>query len=186
MDIRVCFARAWKTLKRHPGPVLGGFLAMELLSTFAGGLLHGHAIGGLTLIARKAEAGGRPKLVDVFNVLDRFVDYILVWLCALAGGLFCGVGLVLSTFLFWFAPTIIAVDGVSWKQALARSTDLAQRHPGDLTLLIMVIAAVNLLGLLCLGLGLLVSWPMSQLITFYAYQQLSEPAQLAEEHVDIY
>ena len=55
-----------------------------------------------------------------------------------------------------------------------------------IALLITAIAALNLLGLLCLGIGLVVTWPMTQLITFYAFQQLSVPVRPAEEHVDIY
>ena len=166
----------WEVFKRHTsGLVAAAFclvvvqaasqqvLASLLRSPIAflsGLFLTGLISGGLMLVARRAMRGQEPTLSDAFEPFRaRQGDYLLVGF-ALAGGVIaCGIGVLVTSFLFMFAPLLVA-DGADFKVALTRSKDLVLANMGELLAVYVLLAAINVLGAITM-IGWLVSVPVS-------------------------
>jgi len=193
MRIGECLQFGWETFKRHASAfvVIGlvlflanaaaQFASAVVLRRFGsalGMLISGLFWGGLMVAARKAARGEEPSLADAFEPFrQRPGDYIIVGFATEIGVLACGVGALVTTFLFLFAPLCVA-EGGDWKQSLIRSKDLMLANVGEAIVFYLVLAAMNLVGALALGVGLLVSMPVSALAIVKAYEQAATPAVL--------
>jgi hypothetical protein len=193
MRIGECLQFGWETWKRYAsafvfiGVVL--FLANALAQAAAsaaqrnfgvavGMLMGGLFWGGLMVVARKAARGEEPSIADAFLPWkERPGDYVLVGFAVNAGVLLCGVGALVTSFLFLFAPLCVA-DGADWKQALTRSKDLMLANVNDAVVFYLVLFAVNLAGVLACGIGLLVSLPVTALALVKAHQLWATPTAL--------
>ena len=193
MRIGECLQFGWDTFKRYTAAFvftgLALFVAGAIAETVAGVaarrlgpflvmLVHGLFWGGWINVSRKAARGDEPTLRDAFAPFtDRPGDYVLVGLAISAGVLLCGVGALLTYFLFLFAPLCVA-EGADWKQALTRSKDLMLANVGESVVFFLVLAAVNVAGAIALGIGLLVSVPVTTVAVVKAYELAGKPAPL--------
>ena len=173
MDIGACIKDSWEALKRYPVPILVGSLVILIINGVAQSLLTSHATGGIAIMALKAFKGEEPEIGDVFKPFERFVDYLLVFLVTLSGIFLCLVGVLLTSFIFMFAPMILAAEGSDWRTALTKSKELVMGNLGDAILLLLVIIAINMVGVLLCGIGILVTVPLTYLILTRAYQQVT-------------
>jgi hypothetical protein len=186
-----CLEYAWNTFKTHTsGHVILTLVlfaasvvaqaaisfASRPLGSAAGMLLSGFFWGCLARAARTSSRGQAPTLDDAFTPLkERQGDYLVVGLAISAGVLACGIGLLVTWFLFMYAPVLV-VDGRDFKQALIESKDLALKYPSDTALILLLAFALGLAGLLACGVGLLVTTPLTQLLVVRAYDVLSAQA----------
>jgi uncharacterized membrane protein len=193
MRIGECLQFGWDTFKRHVSAfvVIGlvlflanaaaHFAAAMVLRRFGGVigmLVSGLFWGGMMLAARKAARGEEPSLADAFEPFkQRPGDYIIVGFAVDIGVLACGVGALVTSFLFLFAPLCVA-EGGDWKQSLTRSKDLMLANVSESIVFYLVLVAVNIAGALALGVGLLVSVPVTALAIVRAYELVSLPAVL--------
>lgn len=191
MRIGECLEFGWETFKRQAGAfvliafallvanaALNGVLSHVLrgFGGIVGLLVSGLFSGGLMSAARKGARGEAPTLNDAFwPFTTRQGDFLIVGLVANVGVLACGIGVLVSAFLCLFAPLCV-VEGADFKAALVRSKDLIMANFGEAVVFCLVLAAVNLAGLLALGVGLLVSLPVSSLAIVKAYELASKPA----------
>jgi len=176
MDIGACIKDSWEAIKRWPVPILVGSFVILLVNGVAQSLLTGHAIGGIATLGYKAFRGEEPEIGDVFKPFEKFVDYLLVFLCTLAGVIACFIGYLVTWILFMFAPMAIAYKGVDWKTALIESKDLVLANLGDVILLFLAVIGINMIGMLLCVVGLFVTVPLTYLMTARAYQQLTGAA----------
>lgn len=154
---------------------LFAFVLRSSLAFLSGLFLSGLVSGGLMLAARRAMRGQAPTLSDAFEPFRaRQGDYLLVGIAVAGGVIACGIGLVVTSFLFMFAPLIVA-DGVDFKAALTRSKDLVLANLGDCLALYALLTVMNVLGMITF-IGWLVSVPVSAIAVVKAYEQLSQPA----------
>lgn len=193
MRIGECLQFGWDTFKRYTGAFLFNGLALFVagaLAEAAAGvaarrlgpllvmLVSGLFWGGWISVARKAARGEEPTLSDAFAPFtDRPGDYVIVGLAISAGVLLCGVGALVTYFLFLFAPLCVA-EGANWQQALSRSKDLMLANVGESAVFLLVLAAVNVAGMIALGIGLFVSMPVTTVAIVKAYELASKPATL--------
>jgi hypothetical protein len=191
MRIGECLEFGWETFKRNAGAfVLTTFVLMvasmalnvALSSVLKGaggiasGLVGGLFSGGFMAVARKGARGEVPTLNDAFwPWTTRQGDFLIVGLLTSLGVLACGVGLLVTTFLFLFSQLLV-VEGADWKGALTRSKDLVLANTGEAIVFYLVLMAVNVAGAIALGVGLLVSIPVSTLAIVKAYELASSPA----------
>lgn len=151
--------------------------AYVLRSSFAfvaGLFLTGLVSGGLMLAARSAMRGREPTLSEAFEPFRaRQGDYLLVGIALAGGVIVCGVGVLVTSFLFMFAPLLVA-QGADFKAALLRSKDLVLANVAELLVLYVLLAVINTLGVITF-IGWLVSVPVSAIAIVKAYEQLSEP-----------
>ena len=118
-----------------------------------------------------------PTLGEAFAPFrERQGDYLLVGLALCAGLFVCGVGVLVTSLLFLFAPLIVA-EGEDYKTALIRSKDLVLANLGDCIAIYAVLAVINAVGLFTL-LGWLASLPISAIVVARAYEELSRPETL--------
>jgi uncharacterized membrane protein len=126
-------------------------------------------------VANKGVSGAEPTLNDAFRPFtERQGDFIIVALAMSAGVLLCGIGVVITTFLFAFSPLYV-LHGRDFKAAILESKDLVLKHPSELVLLILAIVGVNLLGALACGVGTLATTPITTLAFVKAYEELTRP-----------
>jgi uncharacterized membrane protein len=193
MRIGECLQFGWETFKRHVSAfvVIGlvlflanaavQFAAALVLRRYGGALgmlVSGLFWGGLMIAARKAARGEEPSLADAFEPFkQRPGDYIIVGFAIEIGVVACGVGALVTSFLFLFAPLCVA-EGGDWKQSLTRSKDLILANMSEAIVFYLVLAALNIAGALALGVGLLVTIPVSALAIVKAYELATLPAPL--------
>jgi len=181
---------AWETFKQHTAGLVAAAFCLELLqlvcqrvlgeavswqlAIVSSLLLTGLVAGGLMVSAREAMQGRAPTLGEAFRPFrERQGDYLLVGL-ALGGGLLaCGVGVIVTSLLFLFAPLLVA-QGVDFKTALVRSKDVVLDNLGDCIVLYLVLGAINALGVITI-VGWLISLPLTAITLTKAYEELSRP-----------
>jgi hypothetical protein len=182
-----CLEYGWNEFKRRPAAyVLTTFV---LLVMYAGaqfatmylkgiGVLLGFLLGPLywvcTLaVARKGASGAEPTLNDAVSPFaQRQGDYLMVALAIVSGAVLCGVGIVVTWFLFGFAPLYV-LEGRDFKTAVIESKDLVLKHPGEVAMLMLLLFALNLAGALACGVGTLLTTPISTLAYVKAFEQLT-------------
>ena len=186
-----CLEYGWDVFKQQTsGLVAAAFclVALQMASqplfaivlrspvAFLSGLfLTGLVSGGLMLVARRAMRGLAPTLSDAFEPFRaRQGDYLLVGFAVAGGVVVCGVGVLITSFLFMFAPLLVA-DGMDFKAALTRSKDLVVANTGDCLTLYALLTVINVLGAITF-IGWLISVPVSAIAVVKAYEQLSEHA----------
>ncbi len=176
MDVGAALKDSWDLLKKWPLPVIAGTAIMTVLNSMAGGLIGGHVLGGVAIMAAKGFNGQEPQIGDVFESFEKFVDYLLVGLVTALGALACIIGVVITSTLFIFAPAIIAETGADWKTALTQSKDLVSSNLGDVIMLMLAGIGINILGCIPCFLGLFITIPLYMLAVSRSYQQLAGTA----------
>ena len=99
--------------------------------------------------------------------------YLLVALVIAAGLILLIVPGIIFALMFMFAPLIVIERELGPIDAMKESNRITRGHKWPLLGLLLLLVAVNLLGLLALGVGLLVSIPVSTLAFVHAYRSLS-------------
>jgi hypothetical protein len=190
MDIGTCLGQGWDAFKARPVPqivatilvivIMAAIQATNSVIPFLGSLasivLNGLFMGGLTVVALKAIRGEEIAIPDVFTPFrDRPVDYLVVGLVMQAGVVLCGIGVIATMLIFFFAPVMVAL-GSDYKSALGFAKDMSFANFGNVLLLAIVLFLINLVAAIPLGLGLLVTIPMSYAAIVSAYNQLQARA----------
>lgn len=100
------------------------------------------------------------------------IGTILVGVATLVGLVLLIIPGFIAMALFMFAPYIIIDKKITPLAAMKHSMHLARNHILMLVLLILSLILVNIIGALMLGVGLLVSVPLTLLVTIRAYRLL--------------
>lgn len=193
MRIGAYLEHAWDIFKQHTAALVAATFCLELVQVLVQGvltralrsmlavaasmLISGLVAGGMMVAAQLARQGRSPSLAEAFAPFrERQGDYLLVGL-ALSGGLvLCGVGVLVTSCLFLFAPLLVA-QGADYKEALIRSKDLVLENLGDCVVLYAVLAAINAVGVFTL-LGWLATVPISAIVIARAHEELTRPEAL--------
>ena len=86
-------------------------------------------MGGFALMAGKALSGATISMTDLFVPFqERQLDYALVGVAVMSGSLLCGVGAIVTGFLFMLAPIMVA-DGMGYEEALKKSYEMVMADP---------------------------------------------------------
>lgn len=163
----------------------------------------------------KVVDGGRPELGDIFEGGEHFWRYlgafVLVGLVAFAVALPAAglivllptnlataylylpvIGLVvivalaiyLAVHLIFF-PYLVIDQNAGPLTAIKESWKIARGLEWPLVLFLLALAVINIIGVMLLGLGLLISLPLSQLALAYLYRKLQTIAQQDELPVTV-
>ncbi len=184
----------WKATLGHLRPLLLLGAVGALLSLLHGGLTGKNAPPGvwpLALVVQLAQLawslvlvrtalglveGHAPRLSPIEPLLRGFIPFVLI---SFVFGLLVGVGFVLLVvpgvllaLRFGYAPMLVADTGLSVGDALRESARLTQGFRGGLFAFGLAMVAVNVLGALALGLGLLLSVPTTVIAAAYVLRGL--------------
>jgi hypothetical protein len=131
---------------------------------------------GLIRITLKFVDGGTGTFNDLFSDFSPLLNYLLG---SLLYGLIVVGGLVLLivpgivwAIKFGFYGYFIVDEKAGVMDALRKSSELTRNIKGDLLVFYLAIIGINLLGAICLGVGLLVSQPTAMLAMGYVYRKL--------------
>lgn len=181
-----CYARAWKALLTNFWPVVGVGLLYLIFTglTVIGSLLYGVLLGGYFAFTLKHLRNRGPGVNDLFSGFSGSCFASLL-ISGLLCALFTSVGFVLCLLpglYLWIAYSLafqLAVDrNLGFWEAMETSRRIVSAQFGSFFLLWLLSALVHVAGVLALGVGVLVSWPLTVLAYAEAYRFLldDEPA----------
>lgn len=133
---------------------------------------------GMITIALKVAKGNETKFTDFFSTLNLFPSYLWGWILygiAVVVGLILLIipGIIFAVMFSLWAYFIIDRSATGY-QSLVLSKDAVYGVKWDLLLLFVISFFLNLFGLLLLGIGLLVTAPITILAWTYAYLTLTQ------------
>ncbi|MDP1827660.1 MAG: hypothetical protein Q8L48_30590 [Archangium sp.] len=193
----------WLTTRAHLAPLLVLGATGLVLGMFSQALGRGGAGGALltalvqvaqvavmllmTRASMKLFDGEHFDLANPAPLLEGFWRYLLV---VFLFGLITAIGFallivpgVLLGLAFGFAP-FFAVDGQRDPvEAFRASSRLTRGFRGQLFLFALLLMGVNLLGVLALGVGVVITVPMSVVAAVYAFRRLQGRTEAATPHV---
>jgi uncharacterized membrane protein len=137
---------------------------------------------GMGTIALYLKAHDAPESAELMNLWhpDPFFKYIVAAIITaaiiiLGFALLIVPGIIVSLMLF-FVLYLVIDKNEEPLEAIKHSTRLTKGHKWELFLLMLALIGINILGALCLGVGLLVTSPLTSLAIVHAYRQLSGSA----------
>jgi uncharacterized membrane protein len=202
LSVGECIRFGWETFKKRPLIIVGAFViamavsgvsssvlepaqgasvtlasvVMSLVSAIIGLLVE---IGLVTFSLRAHDTVETVNIPDLWNPKP-FVWYvlgqILVGVTVLVGLVLLVVPGVIAALGLMFSSYLIVDTGRGPIAAFKESWRLTKGHKWQLFLLVLAIIGINILGLLALVVGLLVSVPVSMLAVVHAYRKLSGAA----------
>lgn len=133
---------------------------------------------GYNKIYLKIHDGEATKFSDIFQEYKTFWRYIgvsiLVPLTVLGGLILLIVPGLIWLVRFSFAPIIVIDTAMGPIKSMKESYAITKGNFWKLTLFWIVLALLNLAGLILVGVGLLVSVPVSTLAYIYIYRNLTQ------------
>ncbi len=158
---------------------LGTFILMTLiavtLAIVGNFIVAGPLLAGMFLAVRRRLLEGHMDLGDLFNGFSLFIDAFLIFVLSaifsLIGLGFCVFPILIVMALYLFAYLYLVDRKLSFWDAMEASRKLVAQHLLDYVFLVVLILLVNLLGLLLLGVGVLVTIPVSVAAVTAAYKE---------------
>jgi uncharacterized membrane protein len=143
---------------------------------------------GYTKIFLKLHDGGASSVKDLFTHYPLFWKYIgtniLYSLIVLGGFILLIVPGIIFALMYAFSLLIVVDKGTGPLGSLRQSKELTRGVKWDLFLFWLVVIGINVLGVIALGVGLLVSVPVSTLAFIHVYRKLASqnsPAEVVPE-----
>jgi uncharacterized membrane protein len=131
---------------------------------------------GLAKIYLRFRDGDRPVFENLFDGLAHFHKYlgasIIVFFAVVMGLILLVVPGIVFLIRLWFLGFVIVDTKAGPLEAVQQSWDISRGHTMDLLILFILLVGVNLLGAICLGVGLLVTLPISGLALAHIYRVL--------------
>jgi uncharacterized membrane protein len=127
---------------------------------------------------------GEPNLSKIGEVAPQIVFYfvgkLLYGLIVLVGIILLIVPGIIVAYMFLYVGYLIIDRNMGPIDALQESRALTDGYKMDLFLFSLVVALINILGVVCLFVGLFVTIPVTLMASVYIYRRLS-PAESAAE-----
>lgn len=172
---------SWAPVAANAGPLIGGVVLATILSMAAGmipmigpALVQGPLQFGLYAVALSASRGKTAEFTDIFAGFQRFVPAfvagLLISIFTIVGFICCVIPGFLVAVLY--APTYLYMieEGLDFWPAMERSRTVVMNNFGQWLILFIVLAVFNLIGAIPCGLGLLLTIPMTLIVTTRAFE----------------
>ena len=186
LDMKAALSESWQLFRAHPGEFIGFtiilFLVSSLSSLFSGvGSLIVSSIfaplsAGFLIATFRIRAGKEFSFNDLFSGFSHFLPLMLAGLAT--GGIVAAgfILLILPAIYFMvsylFASAFVVDYGVEFWQAMEISRRLVGKHWFRLFGFMILLIIINLLGVLALGIGMLVSIPVTSCAVAIAYRSI--------------
>ena len=203
-------AWGWETFKKRPGFFIGTFLLIGIFSSIVQVRSDATTVftaGTIALLIVASVVGftvqvllrmGRTQLllrahhtVDTLTLWDlwaphpfwKFVGaYVLVALIVVVGLILLIVPGIMWSLKYMFVPLVVMDKKMRPFEALKESARMTDGYKWELLLFVLALLGINLVGLLCLIVGLLVTIPVSSLAFVHAYRTLAGQALGGHSH----
>lgn len=194
VNIEQYFSRGWEIFKQYPGGFIGYLILTFVISIFASMLpapfgnrgegargiinivLNPIFSAGFYIVALQI-AKNRPKdFSDFFSGFNKFVQIFLEYLVgsiltAIGFALFFIPGIYLAV-AYGFSTIFVIEKKLNFWSALEASRKLITQKWFSFLGFFLLLALLNLVGLLLLGIGLLVTIPLSSCIILAAFEDI--------------
>jgi uncharacterized membrane protein len=166
----------WAIFKQDPGNFVLIALVALALSTVGNFVVAGPLLGGMFIAARRKILEGRTDLSDLFAGFGQFVDalliYIITTILELLGLALCIFPIVIVAALYLF-PYLFMIDRrLSFWDAMESSRKLVLNDLLAYVWFVVLLLLLNFLGVILLGVGVLVTVPVSIAAITVAYQEI--------------
>jgi uncharacterized membrane protein len=166
----------WRLVKADMGIYALLALLVMISNSAVPFVLHGPLTAGLHIYIIKRLAGRRAEFADLFKGFNFFIPALvvslLIGLFVFAGFVaFIIPGLVLAA-MYLFTYLFIVDKRMDFWPAMQASHAVVKHDYVGFTLFLILLGLVNLLGLLCRVVGLLVSVPVTYAAITVAYQEI--------------
>jgi uncharacterized membrane protein len=159
---------------------LGNYILLALVSVVIGSLvpviLQGAMIAGFHIFTMKKLMNRPAELADLFKGFNFFVPTLVATLLIMVftslGTLLCIIpGLVVAA-MYKFTYLFIVDKRMDFWPAMQASHSIVKQDYVGFTLFLLALVGVNILGLLCCAVGLLVSIPVTYAAITVAYHEI--------------
>lgn len=128
---------------------------------------------------------GKAEFADLFRQYPLVLKYlggsILYGLIVFAGTILLIVPGIIWGIKYWFYDYLIVDQGAGPVEALKKSSAITKGAKGKLFVFFIVMGLVNLLGLLCLGIGLFATVPTTMIAIAFVYRKLASRTETADQ-----
>ena len=194
------FSHGWQTFVKRPWFLIGSVVVVFGVSAVSGGIAQSAGDGGVAatsfifnavdffvvqifvsmgIIAWSLKANSQiesTKISDLWapHAYWRYLGTsILITIIELIGFALLVIPGIIASVLLMFAPFLVIDRGLSPFAAVKASFAINKEHFWAVFLLMLAAIAANIIGLILLGVGLLVSIPVTVIAMAYAYRTLS-------------
>jgi uncharacterized membrane protein len=185
-ELEKYFSEGWSLFQKEPGPfVLYGLVAgliltalsfVPILGQIASYLLTPALTAGLFIGARKLDQEGTLEFNDFFKGFDYIVPLFLV---TFVTGILIAIGIVFLVLPgIWFSVAIslsiplIIFAGLDFWESVTLSVKLVNKKWFHFFALLLILGILNIVGMLFLVVGLLITFPVSYCISYAAYKDI--------------
>jgi len=181
----------WNSVKQHAGFFIGVFLlffALSFMMYGAGALgtriVLGLLVSGMSLGYRKLAIdmvdGKPPEFKELFSCFSLLLKYLLaaiLYSIIVAAGLvfFVIPGIIWAVQFGFYSFVIVKERSWPWS-ALKKSSALTSGVRGKLIIFAFALLGINLLGVVALGIGIIITIPLSVIAAAHVFNQLEENA----------
>ena len=165
----------WAVFKEDIGNFILITLIAGALASVANFVVVGPLLAGMFIAVKRRMLYGQTDLMDLFAGFNLFIDAFLIGILTT---LFAFVGLLLCLFpgfivtaFYLFACLFLVDRKLGFWDAMESSRRLVVRDLLGYLLFVLLLMLFNLLGLILLGVGLLVTIPVSVAAIAVAYQE---------------
>jgi uncharacterized membrane protein len=165
----------WAIFKEDIGNFILITLIAGALASVANFVVAGPLLAGMFIAVKRRMLHGRTDLIDLFAGFNLFIDAFLVGILT---AIFTVVGLALCIFpalivtaFYLFAYLFLVDRKLGFWEAMESSRRLVVQDLLGYILFAFLLLLFNLLGLLLLGVGLLVTIPVSVAAVAVAYKE---------------
>ncbi len=179
-------SEAWEIFKKYPGGFIG-FIFITYAITIGIGLIPMGSFAniaispclsiGLALVVRKIMRGEPYEFSDFFKGFNKITELfvtnllgglmiILGFICLILPGFYLAIAYAFMNYFAYFL-----FDGSYWN-TLERGRKFISKQWGDYFVFFLLIMLLNIAGLICFGIGLLVTVPVSMIAVFIAFEKL--------------
>lgn len=152
-----------------------GIVAWKMFKFF-GLVLLGPFQAGFFLMVANHMRTGRPLIGDLFQALSRFLPLLLASLLIAiglaVGAIACFVGTIFGMGIWMFTFLFIVDRGMDFWEAMEASRHIAGRDYLEFSLFALVLVVLNAAGFLAIGVGALITIPLSFASVTCAYREL--------------
>lgn len=178
---------AWKTLKADMFSIIGAFLLymvviigvslIPAIGSLAQIVITGPLAVGLSwysLCKIRNQEIGVSALFEGFKIfLPALGMYLLIYLFTVLGMIFLIIPGIIVSLAFSLSYFLIIDKGMGPWEAMKASFDMTRGFRWRILAIGMLCSLINMLGILCLGVGVLVTMPINMLALAALYQRIS-------------
>jgi len=192
-DIGEYFSRGWEIFQANMGLFTLGSLAYLVITTFfpEAAIISAPLVAGFFIVAQKVERGEeKVEFKQFFKGFDQFADLliasILSTIITIIGLIFCVLPGIYFMIAFSFYIPFVVFLKMDAIDSLKASLKVVNDNFIGVSVFMLALVALNVAGILFCGIGLLITLPLTFTITYAAFMDIIEQAEVEPALIEAY